>query len=76
MTAEIVTKEALKLSSDEKLELVHRLIESTDQIKILLSEDRITEANRRMHEVQSGEVATIPADEVFGKIRKKYRFGD
>jgi len=67
---EKIAEVALALPSDARALLADRLVESLDP---LTDEDVrdpwIAEALRRRDEVRSGEVKTIPADEVIARLR-------
>jgi putative addiction module component (TIGR02574 family) len=76
MTAitEKVLDEALGLPADERLSLVDRLIASLNlptqpEIDRLWAE----EAERRLAQIERGEVELIPGEKVFAEIRAKYR---
>src|SRR5205823_5487618 len=66
--------EARSLTSRERADLAHFLLQSLDQ-----GEDADAEAAwdaelaRRAAEIESGKVTGIPADQVFAEIRKKYQ---
>ena len=66
---ELLTTQALKLTSDERESLVQLLLTS------LAQEDDIDEAlaaevERRNADIESGEVQVIPIDEALALIRK------
>lgn len=61
--------EALPLPDDSRLQLVERLI-STIQSELSLEADQVQEVQRRMEEVLSGEVQTIPGEQVFREIEQ------
>ncbi len=67
-----VFQEALSLSLDERAELVERLLSSLDtperqRIDALWAQ----EAEDRLEAFERGEIKTISAKEVFGKINKR-----
>jgi putative addiction module component (TIGR02574 family) len=71
--ADKVFDEALSLPVDDRLGLVERLLRShnlptQNEIDRLWAE----EAERRVGEIDRGEVDLIPSDKVFEKIRQKY----
>lgn len=72
MTAEALTKEVLKLSKAEQIILAQSLLKSISDSAGQLTEEQIAEANRRLEEIENGSVETIPADQVFSKLREKY----
>lgn len=72
--ADKILKEALSLPADERASLVERLLQSLNlptetEIARLWAE----EAERRVAQLESGEVELIPGEQVFAKIRAKYR---
>jgi putative addiction module component (TIGR02574 family) len=71
MIADIDTlfAEALALSDDSRLQLVERLI-PTIQSEPSLEVDQIQEVQRRMEDVRSGRVKTIPGELVFRDIEQ------
>lgn len=74
LIASRVFNEALSLPADERVSLVERLLTSLNlptqkEIDQLWSE----EAERRVSQIDSGEAELIPGEEVFSKIREKYR---
>lgn len=71
--ADKVFGEALSLPADDRLGLVEKLLCSLDlptqgDIDSLWAE----EAERRVRQIDNGEVQLIPGDKVFEKIRRKY----
>jgi putative addiction module component (TIGR02574 family) len=71
LTVEQIAEEALSLSSDARALLADRLVESLDPAE---DEDIrqlwITEACRRLDEVRSGRVQTIPGDVALAQVRQ------
>ena len=71
---DIITNDALSLPADLRLALIERLLRSLNvptqpEIDALWAE----EAERRIAEVESGEVKPIPGEQVFDEIRKRPR---
>jgi len=68
-----VTEEALSLPADMRLNLVDKLITSLN-LPIDEDIDRLwaEEAERRISQIEAGEVRLVPGEEVFSKIRAKY----
>jgi len=69
-----ILKEALSLPADERASLVERLLQSLN----LPTEAEVTrlwaeEAERRVAQLEAGEVELILGEQVFAKIRAKYR---
>ena len=73
MTAQTmdIMERAEMLPIDLKLELVDRLLESISPSQKEIDELWKVEVERRIDEVESGKVKTIPGDEVFAKIRAR-----
>lgn len=69
-----VFEEALSLPSDERVSLVEKLLTSLN-LPIQADIDRlwVEEAERRVSQIERGDVKLIPGDEVFAKIRRKYQ---
>ncbi len=70
---EKVIDEALLLPADARVGLVEKIIESLNlptrpEIDRLWAE----EAEKRVSQIDQGEVELIPGEEVFSKIRNKY----
>lgn len=70
---EKVMDEALELPSDARLGLVDRILASLN-LPIRPDIDRMwaEEAERRVAEIDRGDAALIPGEEVFSRIRRKY----
>ena len=60
------------LPIDMKIELVDRLLESISPTQEEIDELWKAEIERRIDDVESGGVRTIPGDEVFSKIRERF----
>ncbi len=72
-TRDRVIEEALSLPADVRLSLVEKLLTSLnlptdEEIDRLWAE----EAERRVSQIEAGEVKLVPGEEVFSKIRVKY----
>jgi putative addiction module component (TIGR02574 family) len=69
-----VFEEALSLPSDERVSLVEKLLTSLN-LPIQAEIDRLwmEESERRVSQIERGDVELIPGDEVFAKIRRKYQ---
>jgi len=72
-TRDRVTEEALSLPADIRLSLVEKLLTSLN-LPIDSEIDRLwaEEAERRVSQIETGEVKMVPGEEVFSKIRAKY----
>ncbi|MFM8764819.1 MAG: addiction module protein [Spartobacteria bacterium] len=73
MRVEEITDVALALPSEARAMLADRLVESLDP-----AEDGyihglwVAEANRRLHELRSGQVQGIPGEAAIARLRQKY----
>jgi putative addiction module component (TIGR02574 family) len=66
--------QALKLPPEQRARLAQRLISSLDQASDPESEELwIREAERRLEELESGQVESIPAERVTDKARSSLR---
>jgi len=72
--ADKVFDDALSLPSDARVVLVERLLESLN-LPTQAEIDRLwaEEAERRISQIDQGDVDLIPGDVVFAKIRQKYQ---
>jgi putative addiction module component (TIGR02574 family) len=71
--ADKVVDEALELPAEARIGLVDRILASLNlptrpEIDRLWAE----EAERRVAEIDRGDVALVPGEDVFAKIRRKY----
>ncbi|MBA3769514.1 MAG: addiction module protein [Blastocatellia bacterium] len=60
------------LPIDMKLELIDHLLGSISPTNKEVEEAWKEEVERRIDEVESGEVKTIPGEEVFARMRERY----
>ena len=72
-TVEKICNEALFLPADARISLIERLLKSLNlptqaDIDNLWAE----EAERRITEIERGEIKLIPGEQVFENIRRKY----
>ena len=75
-----MTTETIKLISaveslpiDIKTALIEKLLNSLHPSQKEIDKLWAKEAERRVSEIKTGKVKTIPGDEVFKEIHKKYR---
>ena len=75
-TLEQVAEEALSLSSPDRAALTKILIQALDgepaENPAEVERAWQVEVEKRVDEILSGRVKTIPAEEVFAKLRAKY----
>ena len=69
-----VLDEVLSLSADARMSLVEKLLTSLN-LPTQSEIDRlwVEEAERRVAQIDRGEVELIPGEEVFAKLRQKHR---
>ena len=69
-----VMDEALSLPADARMSLVEKLLASLN-LPIKSEIDRVwaEEAERRVTQIDRGEVELIPGEEVFAKLRQEHR---
>lgn len=71
MTVEQIADEALALPSEARALLADRLVESLDPAEDgYVRQLWMREAKRRVDEVRSGEVRTVPAEAAFAEVRQ------
>lgn len=69
-----VVDEALSLPVESRIMLVDRLLESLNSpAQKEIEEAWAKEVERRIAEDERGEVKMIPGEQVFARLRKKYR---
>ncbi len=67
-----IMERAEMLPIDLKLELVDRLLESISPSRTEIDELWKIEVERRVEEVRSGKVKTIPGEQVFAEIEERF----
>ena len=74
VVADKVFNEALSLPSDARMSLVEKLLASLN-LPTHAEIDRLwaEEAERRVSQIDRGDMELISGDEVFAKIRRKYQ---
>ncbi|MBI4963209.1 MAG: addiction module protein [Desulfomonile tiedjei] len=65
--------EAVALPVEIRLQLVERLLESLNPCNKDIDELWAIEAERRVTEIDKGEVKTVPGDEVFRKLHNRLK---
>lgn len=69
-SSEEIFREAVALPTDVRPELAERLIASlAEDISSRVSLAQLAEVRRRIAQVESGEAALIPGDEVLARVR-------
>jgi putative addiction module component (TIGR02574 family) len=70
-TSEEIFRDAVALPPDVRAELAERLVASlADDVSPEITEAQLAEVRRRIAQVESGEVALIPGDEVLARVRR------
>lgn len=64
-------EEAVLLPVDIRTQLVDKLLQSLHPTQREIDKLWAVEAEKRVEEIRSGKVATIPGEEVFKKIRNR-----
>ena len=73
-THEKIASAALALPPDERVELADRLLSSLDlPDQAAIDFAWAAEAERRIDQLDRGEVAAIPGDAVMSKLRNQYK---
>jgi len=70
LTYQDVANEAMKLSPEERMNLAEKLWTSVDTPEAIAAAWDV-EIERRLAQIDSGEVETYPADEVIAELRAK-----
>jgi putative addiction module component (TIGR02574 family) len=63
--------DAISLPADVRMQLVDRLLQSLNPTQGEIDRLWAREAEKRVSEIRSGKVKTIPGDKVFDKLRDK-----
>jgi len=77
MTIEQLERQLLELPANERARIARRLIESLDHPAGDVDEAAIeaawkVEIERRIEQMDRGEIEMIPAEEVFARIRERF----
>lgn len=73
ISKEQLISEAISLPVDIRLQLVERLLESLNPSCKEMDQLWAIEAERRVAEVEAGEVTTVPGEEVFSKLHDRLK---
>jgi len=74
MVSDKVMDEVLSLPADARMSLVEKLIASLNlPTQPEIDREWAEEAERRVTQIDRGEVELIPGEEVFAKLRQKHR---
>ncbi|MCU0914449.1 MAG: addiction module protein [Planctomycetes bacterium] len=70
-TTEELINEAISLPVELRAQLVDELLKSLNPSQAEIDELWSEEAERRVAEIETGQVRVIPGEEVFDKLRKR-----
>ena len=71
---EKIFDEAVSLPADSRIQLIEKLLMSLNlPTKPEIERLWAKEAERRVEQIERGEVELIPSDKVFEKLRRKYQ---
>ncbi len=73
ISKEKLISEAISLPVDIRIQLVERLLESLNPSHKDIDELWAIEAERRVAEIERGEVTTVPGEEVFRKLHDRLK---
>ncbi len=69
-----ILEEALLLPADERASLVEKLLQSLNlPTEAEVNRLWVEEAERRVSQIEAGQVELIPGEQVFARIRAKYQ---
>jgi len=71
ISTEELISEATSLPVDIRVQLIEKLLQSLNPTEKETDELWAAEAERRVQEIETGTVKTVPGDEVFKKIRDR-----
>ena len=63
--------QAISLPVEERALLVDKLLQSLNPLRSEIDKLWAEEAEKRVEEIRSGSVETVPGDQVFSKIHKR-----
>lgn len=69
--AEQLVKQVQELSTDEQWSIVRSLLETLDPIDPNIEQSWLDVAERRMNEIDSGEVDPVPGPDVLRRMRER-----
>jgi len=71
LTKNELINEAISLPVELRAQLIEKLLKSLNPLQDEIDRLRAVEAERRVAEIETGQVETIPGEEVFEKLRKR-----
>ena len=73
ISKEKLISEAISLPIEIRLQLVERILESLNPSHKDIDELWAIEAERRVAEIEKGEIETVPGEEVFRKLHNRLK---
>ena len=71
MTTKQLLEEVLSLPVEERALFIDSLLRSLNTPDAVIDAKWTAEANRRLHELRSGDVPSVPGDTVFNEVYKR-----
>jgi putative addiction module component (TIGR02574 family) len=71
LTREQIFAEAMALDPEERAELIQDLYQVVEESE--LTDEQLAEIRRRAHEIDTGQVTMIPAEEALRRLRERSR---
>ena len=71
LTKNELINEAISLPVELRAQLIEKLLKSLNPLQDEIDRLWAIEAERRVAEIETGQVQTIPGEEVFEKLRKR-----
>ncbi len=68
-----VLRDAESLPVEERIVIIDSLLRSLNNTNLEVDQEWIKVAKSRLSEIREGKVKTIPGEEVFAKIRKRFK---
>lgn len=68
-----VLRDAESLPVEERIVIIDSLLRSLNNTSLEVDQEWIKVAKSRLSEIREGKVKTIPGEEVFAKIRERFK---
>lgn len=72
MNTKELIKEAASLPVEERAMVLESLLQSFNQPETKIDKKWVHEANKRLSEIKSGHIDTIPGEKVFTEIQNRF----
>jgi putative addiction module component (TIGR02574 family) len=66
-------EDAVSLPVEDRIKLIEKLLESTNPPEKEIDEWWVKEAEKRVQELDKGDVIPVPGEEVFEKVKKRFK---